>query len=153
MTRSGALALSLLPALAMAGAACTLDFDKYDPAAISSDASSPEDAGTDATIDHAIGSDASDGGMAAREASGSNEETGGGPACGASCLEQAGQCGAPCQTTLGTCTSACQSSRCRQQCQTTAQACVDRCTRTCDTCWSSAGCSGSNDCADASATD
>lgn len=125
-------------AVALASAACSLDFDKYEPAE-STDASAAMDA---------IG----DGGPPGSDGSGP-VDSGAAGACGQTCLSQASQCGSGCESTLATCLTNCQGGFCTRMCQTTEQGCVQRCTRTCDTCMGSAGCSGTNDCAVAAITD
>jgi hypothetical protein len=143
---------------------CTLDFDKYDPAATTADgaaqdSSAPDvwsrgDGGQDAARDQSVGGN--DSAVPPGMDGGSNTDAGGGTGCGASgqtCLSQASQCGAQCQSTLQSCLSQCGGNFCKQQCQTTDQSCVQKCGRTCSTCWTQAGCTGTNDCADAAATD
>jgi hypothetical protein len=117
--------------VALEAAACTLNFDKYDAAQASMDASHPANDGR-------------------------APESGGGGACGQSCLAQASQCGSMCQSALQTCNNQCMgrnSNLCMMQCQNTQQSCALSCTGTCNTCVNNAGCSGMNDCADAAAGD
>jgi len=159
----------LLVALASAGAgvgallaACSLDFDRFNP----NDASVDE-AGSDAAMapetvhesgpqpgDEAASPDAG-GGEAASDAAAPDDvrdaadATNEGGACtpSPSCLSRAQSCGATCARTLQQCLNGC-FNNCNR-CNTQEQSCAGQCASTCFGCAQEAGCPANSDCLDA----
>jgi hypothetical protein len=121
-TRLG-LAIALLAATALA--ACTLDFDHFNPPV-------PSHGGTGSSTGGPP-PDASSGGMDA------------GSGCTivpAMCINQEQSCAAQCVSDQMNCASNCGGGSCRQRCNMTEQTCLSQCQGTCTSCSMAAGCAG-----------
>jgi hypothetical protein len=139
---------ALLVAAAAPLVACSLDFDRYDPAG----AGSIADASVDASAgDSAPSSDASpdaapgDGGADAE-----GDVDGGGGPCEAvpGCLDQASTCGTACGVDHQACAQDCDAQLCTDMCMSAEQSCLGRCLSSCIACASDAGCPAETQCLD-----
>jgi hypothetical protein len=162
MTVARCLAALAAAALALEFAACTLDFDRFEPVDANA-GPSPPDASVDADGESAEASpnEATAPSSNAEEAEGATDAM---PAPDApaqetscasppSCLDTVQTCGAVCVQQEKQCSSRCQNGICRSNCMRTESSCLATCTSTCMTCVRDSGCGAMSDCADASAGD
>jgi hypothetical protein len=142
--------------LALAAAACTLNFDRY--AAVVDAAGGRPDVGADASPgSDSSGDDGTVGDVGPSGDAGADVPDGRGNAdCGAvvqGCTSEAGACGIACGVTSQQCQSQCNNNPCVRHCQQAEQSCRQGCESTCTNCIGSVGCSGNAGCADAAFTD
>jgi hypothetical protein len=153
--------------LVASGAACALDFDRFEPDDASAspsgdvssargptDASAMEDVAISPTIDAEPSEDAeaTDGGADARALTDGAWDDAAPCSPPPSCIMSAQTCGAGCVRTEQQCAGKCGlvgGSGCRSTCTRTETTCVTQCEDTCSSCSQSAGCSATAGCADA----
>ncbi len=134
--------------------ACTLDFDRYDPAAGDGAASEP-DAPVEPSMDAAAlppadaTAEAAPALEASAESSAADHESG---ACSVppACVQQATSCGAACGQGYQACVQDCDAQTCIDACRTPEQSCLGKCITVCLSCTADGGCSSSSACLNAS---
>jgi hypothetical protein len=144
------IAVIALTAAAPPLVACTLDFNRYDPA----DASPTEDAtgstDADATTPTQPTGDGSLGTEKDAAADVSADADGGPCAALPGCLQQATSCGSACGQDYQQCLQGCDAQSCADTCRSTEQSCLGKCLSTCIACTVDGGCPASSECLGAS---
>jgi hypothetical protein len=133
-------------------AACTLDFDRYDP----SDAAAPQEGGAEASADASMNPEAASPNPDAGppDAIADAGTTDAGKDSGActpppGCIAQTTTCGASCGQDFDGCTQACDAQACITACRTPEQGCLGKCISTCLACTLEGGCMSSSACLNA----
>lgn len=132
--------------LAAGAAACSLGFDRFDPASGAGDARAGDSGSTESDASEGGGDS---GGVTPDGSPGGDGSAGG---CGGlqACLAQATTCGMPCAQNYQQCTSMCGGNSCRQQCKQTETMCRTQCATACTSCTTTAGCPDAAQCTTAS---
>ncbi len=156
MSLSRRLVALAIVVLAWELAACTLDFERFEPTDASAGPSQP-DVSThpmDATEPATPASDAQPADDATDIPPGPDADTTE-ASCPppSSCLGTAQTCAAGCAQQEKQCSSRCFAGSCRSNCTRTESSCQAKCTTACTTCVADSGCGAMSDCLDASSGD
>ena len=151
--------------LAVGGAACALDFNRFQSASTQTEVDSSAPPGADGGSSEPTPEEASvDVSTAPPEYDGQVADAG--PDVGSiadaspeassctpssSCLDQARNCGMNCASQEQLCTSQCSGGSCRFNCMRTENMCIGQCQSSCSNCVRSGGCNVTAACADAAA--
>ncbi len=126
---------------------CAFDFDRYDPAEGTGDATADTGSQEDSTSSDGMPGDSVQSSDAAASGDGpADGDTG--PGCAQSSLDMAAQCGAGCREDLQSCLAHCHSNGCMQGCANSSQNCISGCVSSCATC-TGPGAPSRADCTDA----